>query len=81
MKFVAASAVALAVSFTAMTSLQAMPLASLGRAVSNDGAVIRVFDGCGPGWHRGPYGGCRPRFSCPLGWHSGPYGYRCFRNW
>jgi hypothetical protein len=37
-------------------------------------------DRCGPGMHRGPYGGCRPLFSCPSGWHSGPYGYRCFPN-
>ena len=21
--------------------------------------VIQVAGGCGPGWHRGPYGGCR----------------------
>jgi hypothetical protein len=36
---------------------------------------------CGPGWHRGPYGGCRPMFNCPPGWHSGPFGRHCFRNW
>jgi hypothetical protein len=56
-----------------------MPLAPLDRAVSAD--TIRVAGGCGPGWHRGPYGGCRPMYNCPPGWHSGPFGRRCFRNW
>lgn len=81
MKLLAASAVALGLSFAAMTSSQAMPLAPLGPYISDDGAIIRVADGCGPGMHRGPYGACRPLYSCPWGWHSGPYGYRCFRNW
>ena len=40
-----------------------------------------AMGGCGPGWYRGPYGGCRPMFTCPPGWHTGPYGRRCFRNW
>ena len=40
-----------------------------------------VAQGCGPGFHRGPYGGCRPMYTCPPGWHTGPYGRRCFRNW
>jgi hypothetical protein len=56
-----------------------MPLAPLDQAASAD--VIRVAGGCGPGWHRGPYGGCRPMYNCPPGWHSGPFGRRCFRNW
>jgi hypothetical protein len=81
MKFLAASAVALGFGLMAIGASQAMPLAPLGQGASDDGAIIRVADGCGPNWHRGPYGGCRPRFSCPPGWHSGPYGWRCFRNW
>jgi hypothetical protein len=56
-----------------------MPIAPL--AQDQDPAVIQVFGGCGPGWHRGPYGACRPLFNCPPGWHTGPYGRRCFRNW
>ena len=56
--------------------VQAMPLAP----VHEDTGVTQVFGGCGPGWHRGPYGGCRPLYSCPPGWHTGPYGRRCFRN-
>jgi Spy/CpxP family protein refolding chaperone len=43
--------------------------------------ITRVAGGCGPGWHRGPYGGCRPMYNCPPGWHSGPFGRHCFRNW
>jgi hypothetical protein len=58
---------------------QAMPIAPL--AQDPNPAVIQVYGGCGPGWHRGPYGGCRPLFNCPPGWHTGPYGRRCFRNW
>ncbi|MGY3447958.1 GCG_CRPN prefix-to-repeats domain-containing protein [Bradyrhizobium sp. USDA 4353] len=47
--------------------------------------VIQVAGGCGPGWHRGPYGGCRRNFAnpaahaCPRGFHIGPYG-RCRGN-
>jgi len=36
---------------------QAMPLAP-GRAPPD--LVIKVAGGCGVGFHRGPYGGCRP---------------------
>ena len=44
--------------------------------------VIEVAGGCGPGWHRGPYGGCRRNYAnpaahaCPRGYHIGPGG-RC----
>jgi hypothetical protein len=56
-------------------------LAPLDQAVASDASTIPVAGGCGPGWHRGPYGGCRPMYNCPPGWHSGPFGRRCFRNW
>lgn len=36
----------------------AMPLAPTGPAANGD--VIQVAGGCGPGFYRGPYGGCRP---------------------
>jgi len=42
--------------------------------------ITKVAGGCGPDAHRGPYGHCRPMFSCPRGWHPGPYGRHCFRN-
>ncbi|MGN6410525.1 MAG: GCG_CRPN prefix-to-repeats domain-containing protein [Nitrobacter sp.] len=35
----------------------AMPLAPPASGVNAD--VIQVAGGCGPGFHRGPYGGCR----------------------
>jgi hypothetical protein len=57
---------------------QALPLAPVASAQTD---VIRVAGGCGPGWHRGPYGGCRPLYNCPPGFHTGPYGRHCFRNW
>ena len=80
MKLLAASIVAIGLGLIGMSASQAMPLAPVvDRGVSAE--VILVAGGCGPGWHRGPYGGCRPRFSCPPGWHSGPYGRRCFRGW
>ena len=79
-KLLAASAFALGLGLMGMTASQAMPLAPVAdQAVS--GEVILVAGGCGPGWHRGPYGGCRPMYNCPPGWHTGPYGRRCFRNW
>ena len=45
-----------AVGMTAGTA-HAMPLAPLAPTASSD--VIEVAGGCGRGWHRGPYGGCR----------------------
>jgi hypothetical protein len=75
MKLLTASAFAIGFSLMAMSASQAMPVAPLDPAVSSD--TIR----CGAGWHRGPYGGCRPMYNCPPGWHSGPFGRHCFRNW
>ena len=79
MKFLAASVVALGLGFFATTGSHAMPLALFGATAADDG-IIQVYGGCGLGGHRGPYGGCRPLYSCPPGWHPGPYGRRCFRN-
>lgn len=79
MKLFTAAAVALGLGLTAMTAAQAMPLAPLDQTAS--AATIRVAGGCGPGFHRGPYGGCRPMYNCPPGWHPGPYGRHCIRNW
>src|SRR6266849_4311623 len=71
MKLLTASAAAVGLSLMAMSASQAVPLAPLDQSVSSD--TIRVAGGCGPGWHRGPYGGCRPMYNCPPGWHSGPF--------
>jgi hypothetical protein len=39
-------------------SAQAMPAAPL-NGVSSSDHVTQVAEGCGRGWHRGPYGHCR----------------------
>ena len=38
-----------------ISGAQALPAAF----VQAPGAIIKTADGCGFGWHRGPYGGCR----------------------
>jgi len=70
--FAAAAALGLAV-----VSANAMPVAPV---TSDDANISTVAYGCGPGFTRGPYGHCRPRFTCPPGWHTGPHGFHCFRN-
>ncbi len=85
MKQLFAIAFAAGLSLAAVSVSQAAPVAPVGAA---DDIVIQVAGGCGPGFHRGPYGGCRrnwggppPGFRvCPRGYHRGPYG-RCRPNW
>ena len=68
---------------TLISGANAMPLAPASPAPNSD--VIEVAGGCGAGWHRGPYGGCRQNYAnpaahaCPRGWYLGPYG-RCRAN-
>jgi hypothetical protein len=81
MKILVASALAIGLSLAAISASSAMPIAPLDQSQAATDNTIRVAGGCGPGWHRGPYGGCRPMYNCPPGWHSGPFGRRCFRNW
>jgi len=54
---------AIGLGLMATSATQAMPVVPLDRSVSTD--TIRVAQGYGPGWHRGPYGRCRPMFNCP----------------
>jgi hypothetical protein len=55
----------------------ALPLKSFAPVDAN---VVEVAGGCGPGFHRGPYGGCRQNYAnpaahaCPRGYHVGPNG-------
>jgi hypothetical protein len=77
MKILAASLLSLGLGLAAVSASQAMPVAPI---ASSQPEVIQVAQGCGPGFHRGPYGACRPLYSCPLGWHPGPYGKQCFPN-
>lgn len=37
--------------------------------------VAKIAGGCGPGWHRGPYGGCRRNWAP---YPYGAYGRRCW---
>ena len=80
-KILAAVSLLAALAFPGL--LQAAPLAPFAQASSPD--VIQVAGGCGPGWHRGPYGGCRRNYAnpaahaCPRGYHIGPGG-RCRGN-
>jgi hypothetical protein len=78
MKLLTASALAIGLSLMATSGSQAMPLAPFDQSASTD--TIRVAQGCGPGFHRGPAGACRPLYNCPPGWHTGPYGKKCFRD-
>ena len=49
--------VAVGVSFFCVAAAESMPLAPLEQAQTN--LTIPVDGGCGPGFHRGPNGGCR----------------------
>lgn len=72
------AAALLASTLTGASLVSAMPLAPF--APSQSGDVIAVAGGCGPGWHRGPYGGCLRNYAdpaahaCPRGFHIGPNG-------
>ena len=59
-------ALILVITFAGLVSVQAMPAAPLDQAQS--GITIPVAGGCGAGWHRGPYGGCRRN-----GYYGGVY--------
>jgi hypothetical protein len=71
-KFIAASLLLATVSGTA----QAMALAPVDTGAN--ATIIQVAGGCGPGWHRGPNGGCLRNFAdpaahaCARGFHIGP---------
>ena len=58
--------IAIAICFICVVAAQSMPLASLEQAQTS--LTIPVAGGCGPGFHRGPYGGCRRN-----GYYGGVY--------
>jgi hypothetical protein len=74
-------AIAAALAFGLATASQAamMPL-----PVGHDSDLtIKVAEGCGPGFWRGPHGVCHPMAvnrACPRGFHLGPEGRRCWPN-
>jgi hypothetical protein len=59
-------ALGVAISFFCVATAQSMPFASLEQAQAS--LTIPVAGGCGPGFHRGPYGGCRRN-----GYYGGVY--------
>jgi hypothetical protein len=63
-KFLAAAFFA-SVVVTGFSEAQAMPIAPLQQDQAAQGQVIQVFGGCGPGWHRGPYGGLPSALQLP----------------
>lgn len=83
------AAVLVAATFAGFGASNAMPLAPVAPSAHAD--VIQVRGGCGPGFHRGPYGGCRvnrgrvvvvpPRFVRPGRCGPGRFwrGGRCWR--
>jgi len=58
----------------------AMIVAPVGNGAST---IVKVAEGCGAGWWRGPGGKCHPMAvgrACPPGYHLGPEGKRCWPN-
>jgi len=53
-------------SFVCVAAAQSMPLAPIEQVQTS--LTIPVAGGCGPGFHRGPYGGCRRN-----GYYGGVY--------
>ena len=64
-KFSLIAAAAGAIVAASALGAQAMPAAPL----STETAIVDVAMGCGPGFIRGPYGGCRPM---GMGYRRGP---------
>ena len=83
MKRILALTFATCLGLASAISAQAAPIAPLSAAPQT--TIIKVAGGCGPGWHRGPHGGCLRNFehpamhACPRGFHLGPMG-RCRGN-
>lgn len=51
--------------------------------VGDASLVVKVAEGCGAGYWRGPGGRCHPFATgraCPAGYHIGPDGRRCWPN-
>lgn len=75
---IALSAVlALGLATTASAGMTARPIGDA------DSLVIKVAEGCGPGFWRGPEGRCHPMAmnrACPPGYHLGAEGKRCWPN-
>jgi hypothetical protein len=77
---VVAFAAGVAISVVSLAA-QAMPVGAPAPQTSS-GDITLVAGGCGPGFHRGPYGGCRPNGGPVLVrrcvWRMTPMGRRRF---
>jgi hypothetical protein len=70
--------VSVALGFGLVTAASAAMIAPIRDA---EGVVIKVAEGCGPGFWRGPGGRCHPfatNRACPPGYHLGPERRRCW---
>ncbi len=74
---VLSAAFALGLATTASAGMIAAPIGN------GDSVIIKVAEGCGPGYWRGPAGHCHPMAvnrACPPGYHLGPEGKKCWPN-
>jgi hypothetical protein len=81
----------LAAAFLAGAPLAAQAAPGAPITPSSDPAVTLVAGGCGPGFHRTPWGGCRPNrwgYGWRPGWrayggwgHHHGWGHRHYRRW
>jgi hypothetical protein len=70
---------ALAFGFSATSNATILPV----QVGVDSGLTIKVAEGCGRGFWRGPGGRCHPMAEgrmCPGGYHLGPEGHRCWPN-
>jgi hypothetical protein len=65
----AAAAALIAGGLGMASGAQAAPIGAGLAGASGDGLITHVAQGCGPGFHRGPYGGCRPNVG-PRGFYA-----------
>jgi hypothetical protein len=87
LKFTLAAAAAGAIVGFSALGAQAMPAAPLSGAT--DAPIVHVAGGCGPGFFRGPYGGCRrmggygygPRIIVRRGFGPRRFYGRPYRHW
>jgi hypothetical protein len=73
---------ALGVSFAVGLCASAQAAILVAAPPAGDG-IVRVAEGCGPGFWRGPAGYCHPfavARACPVGYHLSPEGQRCWPN-
>ena len=60
MRFVPFALVAASLTLASFSANATLAAAIKDAAATTSSQVIHVAQGCGRGWHRGPYGHCRP---------------------